>query len=420
MKTAIIFVGILVTILALTAQYVPILTPSTLELLDPATYKTPLETLLIESLTWAIPFWVFTALSCAFLLFAIYHTLIPLVKQKRRILLFLFFIISPAFIYAHATVSTLAIQVGIWLFLFSFVREKHWLMYPLSVLISFNSFVDFLIVFAIFIVRFNSKTIYIIGANLLALLASMYVYAKQGFLIEQYVSLHTPILPITLFGAPYGLSLVLAILGIIGAILMYNSKNARRFYFGAFLVVANLFFLEFSLALTLIVSIVSAILFDNLLSTPWTMRWSKYAATSLIIIIVLIAAIFYTQGLMQEGPSKERLLAYNEIPAQSVVLAHPALAHEISYINLVPFVTTDKQLVDYEQRIELAKVLFNTTHIEELLPLLKEQKISYIVVTKDLQEDYWPSDSGMKVALTNSVFELLYTNKDVTVYRVVS
>ena len=232
------------------------------------------------------------------------------------------------------------------------------------------------------------------------------------------------------FGAISGLSSFVLILSIIG--LTFSWRKQRVVYWLLAITVASYLSNTHALfVLVIILSYFSAVALSRFSETEWKLKDLQTLTVFLLLLGLLFSNITFVDRVQGFSPTNEmkeslewiKLDADNFEKGRWSVLSISQDEYFVNYYTQLKIF--DHSLVhlrtDEIQQIDLSKLhegqeIFSIPYPHILFPLLKEQNVRYVYLDASLK-DILQEDEGVRFALRNERFKLLYSSGETEVWK---
>ncbi len=208
-------------------------------------------------------------------------------------------------------------------------------------------------------------------------------------------------------GSFSGVSLFLLLLAFLG--LLFWEKMHWKLVFLLFIVMGT-FLLNptFIIFLAIILSYFAAKAIVSIFDRKWTLETIKGFTLLLIGLGFMFSTLVYTQGLIENSPTREEYFALSfvnsSVDENAIVLADPNQAVYVRYFaRRTPYVFTSIMSVKEEEY----KTILSAGYVGELFPLLEKNSIQVIYINPTLREQLDP-EQGLLFLLKNERFKMLY------------
>ena len=369
-------------------------------------------------------------------------------EQKFTFCFLALLIISPTFIFAFTTLSAYSIYLFLVLSGFNLLvsRKKKFNSFSVIPLI-LATFMDFfssllliilLLIYLFFIVnkidnhlftikkpftffnfKDNKKKITVINLGAVGILSIInLLLLKVPFILGPF---HLQkILPdlISDLGGLSGINLFTLLLASIGLMLLWKRKNSYLFYAWLILTLIPYWFNTHTIFyLSIILTFFAAQGLLKLFQKQWNLTELKKYTGLVVILGLLFSTATYLERINDKGPSTEMVKALywikTNIPDQKIVFSDPQNSDYILYFSgkqsFYAFAENDLNKKELSQRI------FSSLYIDELFPLLEQNQISIIYITKEMRSGL-SAEQGLLFLLKNERFKIVYSSEDAEVW----
>ena len=341
----------------------------------------------------------------------------------------LFLLLSPSTIFNFITLSANAFFLFLVLsvFMLALSRNEKLHKYSLFPLIA-ATFIDvvstLILMILIYLLLYLKKEkpaklyLILIGISLLFNLLIL----KQPFFLGPFHQQNWLSAMISDLGGISGISFFVIILAFIGIKSVWKTKDLR-FNFLFLLLFAGIYIYNtravFLLAFPLILlaaSGFSALLEKAMKSSKDSKSILKKFTLLLILLGIFFSATAYLSRINDFSPTneeKEALVWVKEnTDADAIIYSTPDNSQQINYLAERRAFASFR---DKESR-EISEKILSSTYIQELFPLLEENNISLLYLTKDITEKL-PKDQGLIFLLKNEKFKLIYSTNQTEVWE---
>ncbi len=337
-------------------------------------------------------------------------------------------IISPTFIFAFTTISAYSIYLFLVLSGFNLLMSRKKNLNFLSIIpFFFATFIDFwssllLIILLLIYLFFNSNNKKIIGVIDLGIVGAWSIinlfFLKIPFLLGPFhLQKRLPDL-ISDLGGLSGINFFTLLLAVIGLMLLWKRKKSYLFYLLLILTLIPYWFNTqtiFYLSIALTFFAAQGLL--KLFQKQWNLTELKKYTGLIIILGLLFSTATYLERINDNGPSTEEAKALywikTNIPDQKMVFSEAQNSNYIQYFSgKKPFYTFAESNPSKE---ELSQRIFSSLYIDELFPLLEQNQISIIYITKEMRAKL-SSEQGLLFLLKNERFKIVYSSEDAEVW----
>jgi hypothetical protein len=382
-----------------------------------------------------IPFFLMRVLPFLFnilnvvLIYLILNEFIDSDKQKYFTLIIL--ILSPTFVFLHATYNMLFVALFFILLGSLFIINDLYLPSLVSFIVAFglNPKLFFLIVVVliIFFEKLRSKNIVLPIAGLLAsTIIFMWVNISSfpnnislHFLFTNYVSD---------FGALYGFGVFSFLLGLIGLILSWKDKKEQAvFYYSLLaLLISSLYDLSFIIFIELMLTY-----YGGLAATKiWYSKWESPILKNYVLLLILCGIIFssgsYINRLSKSGPEYREIISLewmkNNIDNRKKIFSYYQYGFMLNAITGgQPY--TDKRYYQYSNdktKIVASDDIFKSRDLKKISNFLEKNNIGYVWINEKMKDMLvWNNEEeGLLFVMKNSAaFEKIYDYLGVEIWE---
>src|SRR3989344_2420046 len=219
-------------------------------------------------------------------------------------------------------------------------------------------------------------------------------------------------------GSFSGVGVFALLLAIIGLITGWQKNNisiilpALVVFFSSYLFNAQTIFF-----LSLLIVILAAVGFVDLLGQNWRLSSLRNAVLLLLLLGISFSTVAYLGRLSEYSPTAldQKSLEWikRNTDEEAVVLSAPENSYYVSYFaQRKPAFSLHRR---YQQDYRLSQDIFSAFYIDELFPLLEENNISIIYVSEDMKRQL-PAQQEFLFLLQNERFKLLYFTEEAEVW----
>ena len=389
-------------------------------------------------------------------LITIYYLYLTLKKihpnQNHQLIFLSLLMISPLFLYAFRTLSSIGLflcltSIGFYLFflkhdltkvstnIYSTNISNSLSKQPSIQNISLLSVIPFLVasslegsttLFLLFIIiilyifyhketNFPKHTCWIL---LLSVSLSFIIHQTllpQSFFSSPFIEQNQWNDAITDFGGIQGMGIFMFILGIIGFILL--RKQHTLFYSTLLFLLVTIPLYIFNTSIVTSIGIwfifISSVALNYLVERTWTLQKLKNFTILVIILGLIFSTMTYSLRLSTRSPTPAdvEVLSWvkDNLPKEQIIFTSPSIGNYVSYYSKHPVVSTLQNSA--EIRGNLTQKIYSTAYITELFPLLEGYDISLLYITPEMRE-FLPNDQNLLFLLKNERFKLVYSTQD--------
>lgn len=264
----------------------------------------------------------------------------------------------------------------------------------------------------------QDKLLYFVpGTTLLLLMLNRFIL-KISFFIGPFHVGQGMIDFISDLGGLSGISFFIFIMALFGLVVTWKKKN---FYFAYFLlplmIPAYAFNTNAIFFLSLLAVFFAATGFVRLFERSWTLTALKKITFFILILGILFSSLTYIDRIQDYQPSladKEALSWLKSNTLEEVIVASaPENSYYIRHFaEREPFYTPN---IDSKEKKEPNEKIFSSVYIQDLFPILENNSISIIYLSKDMKDEL-PKDQGLLFLLKNERFKLIYSSEESEVW----
>lgn len=213
------------------------------------------------------------------------------------------------------------------------------------------------------------------------------------------------------FGAKYGISIALSILGLIGLVVIWKREPLAKylFMFSAILCIIKISEGLFFANIIMIYLASKAVM--AFIEEKWHNAWLKQISILLIFCSILFSGISYAKATFEDNMSDPDLMKTLEwirqkTPENSTVLSYS----EYSYV--IKFYSSRKVIVESEfssidkpnPKLQDIDKMFKSRNVNTTAEILSKYSVDYILITKEMKTGLiWnKDDEGLLFVMTNS------------------
>lgn len=346
----------------------------------------------------------------------------------------LFLILSPTFIFSYVTLSfyswfLLLALVGFLLLHSRKEKLRYLSIIPFALAMLIDSYSSILLL-ALQLMYFSTKAkekkeaheknffqdkllYFVPGTTLLLLVLNRFIL-KIPFFIGPFHVGQGMIDFISDLGGLSGISFFIFIMALFGLAVTWKKKN---FYFAYLLlplmIPAYAFNTNTIFFLSLLMVFFAATGFVRLFERSWTLTALKKITFFILILGILFSSLTYIDRIQDYQPSladKEALSWLKSNTLEEVIVASaPENSYYIRHFaEREPFYNPN---IDSREKKELNEKIFSSTYIQDLFPILENNSISIIYLSKDMKDEL-PKDQGLLFLLKNERFKLIYSSEE--------
>ena len=218
-------------------------------------------------------------------------------------------------------------------------------------------------------------------------------------------------------GGESGMSVFIFILGLIGIVLSWKRKLFWPYFFLPLGIITYFYSTGTVFYLNIIACFFAASAFVWLSERKWRLPAVKQFTIMLLLLGLLFSAISYESRINEQGPAQSGVEALKWIKesteTEGKVFSVPENSYYIRYFaGREPVYNLEQR--DLAQKTE-SETILNSTYITITFPLLEQNNVSIIYVTKEMRQQL-PSDKGLLYLLKNEKFKLIHSTEEAEVW----
>jgi hypothetical protein len=359
--------------------------------------------------------------------------------MKKRALIMLSLVATPAFIYAFSNSDSyslvLALTILSFYFFLSELRFRTFVSTALCLPLVFFGFLPaFIPLSLMFLYTLYDKNrlgsfikifliVLLVGASYSIYLSSTLGYsAKPGFDSKGLDDFFSDL------GGSYGFGMFNFLLALIGLLVMWRKKS-KMFYGQLTLILLSLLFLVIDYNTVFQVSFFAAVLagmgFWALQDRNWSLKVVKNLIMVLIICGFLFSSISYIGRISASEPNKELYNALSwlkENPSDNLTVFSD-YKNGIWVQSIAGFGTiADSNFYyapDLTKRLDDTNTILSSRNLKKTYDLLARYNVKYILITPRMKKEYWKDENeGLLFLFSNSeTFKIVYNIQDVEIWE---
>jgi hypothetical protein len=217
------------------------------------------------------------------------------------------------------------------------------------------------------------------------------------------------------FGSYYGLSFMMIMLAILGAVLV--AKHRSLFVGTVLMVLIGLLYQDTLLA-SIGTLIFASILIHKISTMVWTAKAFQIGVYIFLAISILNAGVIFSLGYIDSVPSNDlthTYQAFENISTQEVLVPLEA-AHYFEYTSKKKAFSTSDTLI----KQKISNQIYHSTDLNRTITLLQDNNISHIVITEEMLTDIWKNkQKGLLIMVSNEKhFQVIYSGTSSVIYQV--
>lgn len=332
----------------------------------------------------------------------------------------LFLIFSPAFIFTFSTISANSYFIFLILSGFLIIAQKrrnfrYLAIIPFVMAAFFDIFSTLLLLTLQSIYFYHSKekqiklTLVIISTTVLLLLTNLFLMHKKFVLGPFHVQQSITDL-ITDLGGLSGISFFLLFLALIGLVVARKQKEIYGAYLLTFILIpVYIYNTQIIFFLSIIAAFFATISFLKIFEKKWVLDTLRKFTLLLLILGIVFSTFTYLDRINLNGPSAEEGVSLEWIKKNTannaIIFSGPENKYYIEYLA--------KRTTFSDP--EISDSIFTATYINELFPLLEDNDIKILYITKKMKEQL-SVDYGLLFLLKNEKFKLVHSQGETEVW----
>ena len=335
-------------------------------------------------------------------------------------------IASPIFIFIFTTLNKYSVVIPLGLLAF-ILHKKNWVGWILLAPIFLIDLASYITLVVIFLVISKRKHIY-------SLITSIIILIGVSFLLS-----YNPLMDIvfsagllqnafTEFGTLIGHGIFIFLLGIGGLVIFWKNQRQNRLLKSLIVILIIISF--FNPAVRIITSFILAafagLAVHSLVSKKWSLNLVKNFTLLALICGILLASLSFAVKEINMEPSVDSVKGFYFLKTaepDSVILSNPENGFFIEYFGQRTVFIDEKSFTKKGFKIKenISNTIFMSRSLKEIEPLMKEYKISHILIDEKMLDEIWDrNDQGLLFILKNSdKFVKVYDGKN-KIYRKVT
>ncbi|MDP3698684.1 MAG: hypothetical protein Q8R47_03785 [Nanoarchaeota archaeon] len=349
------------------------------------------------------------------------------IPEKKAFLIVLFYILTPTFIFTSLALSSYSLFLLLTLcganVLLLGTKKKYFALLPFLLASWIDTFSALLLLGGLAVYFFpvkKSKERFpiILLVGIAAVLVLNAAVLKSPFFLGPFTVQHKTADLISDLGSFSGVGIFAILLAIIGLISSWQKKNVPLLLPAlAVFIIAYLFNTHTVFFLSLLIVILAAAGFVDLVEQSWSLPFLRNAALLLLLLGISFSAVAYLDRLSGYPPTAVDQKALEWIQRntkeETAVLSAPENSYYIAYFAQRKPVFSLHQ--DYQHDYQLSRDIFSAFYIDELFPLLEKNKVSIIYISGEMKRQL-PAQQEFLFLLQNERFKLLYFTEDAEVW----
>ena len=357
-------------------------------------------------LSWFLP------IALGLLSFALFYFLMGRFNARVQVVSSLLFIISPAFLYIFTVSSKYSgalflTLLGLYLLLDD--RKYGWIVLGLVPLFSVGMFVFNCLIGLFFLKRRSIGYSFLLGL-ILTVVQFWRVFSVWYYSFDLNYNLLVD------FGALFGLSFFILVLGLVG---VYYSKKYWVYLVMLIGIILCGYFNFLILYLNLVLVGFSGYALVRLFKLKWSSEFMKGCVFLVLVCALMFSSVAYMNNYVDSYPSYSVLRGMSFLDGrEGLVFSDVSRGHWITYAGGESFV--DKPFVsDYGHRKYVANRLLFSKDYSDFVGLIKEEGIKYFWVDKEMKDKvFGGEEEGMLFWLKyGSDFRMVFKKGSVEIWQ---
>ena len=348
-------------------------------------------------------------------------------SEKKIFFTALFFILTPAFIFTSVTLSSYSLFLLLNLLAVNLLlletKKKYFSLLPFILASWIDTFSALLLLVSLavyFFVFKKSKERFplVLGGSMAAVMMLNALVLKSPFFLGPFTIQHKAADMISDLGSYSGVGVFVMLLAIVGIVTCWQKKNILLMLPALAIFIAAYLFNTYTLFfLSLLIIVLAAAGFVDLVEQNWKLPFLRNAVLLLLLLGISFSSVSYLDRLSEYSPTAtdQKTLEWiqRNTPEDAVILSAPENSYYISYFAQRKPVFSLHQ--HYQQDYQLANDIFTAFYIDELFPLLEQNKVSIIYVSEEMKQALPPGQEFLFL-LQNERFKLLYFTEEAEVW----
>jgi len=349
------------------------------------------------------------------------------IPEKKAFCMVLFYILTPASIFTSLAVSSyslflLLVLLGVNVLLLG-SKKKYLALLPFLLASWIDIFSSLLLliglaVYFLIVKKSQGRFSIIILISIAAVMVLNAALLNSPFFLGPFTMQDRGADLISDLGSFSGVGVFALLLAIIGLITGWQKNNISIILPALAVFIASyLFNAQTIFFLSLLIVILAAVGFVDLLGQNWRLSSLRNAVLLLLLLGISFSTVAYLGRLSEYSPTAldQKSLEWikRNTDEEAVVLSAPENSYYVSYFaQRKPAFSLHRR---YQQDYRLSQDIFSAFYIDELFPLLEENNISIIYVSEDMKRQL-PAQQEFLFLLQNERFKLLYFTEEAEVW----
>ena len=337
-------------------------------------------------------------------------------SERFTFLLLLITILSPAFVWTFATLSSYSFFIFLTLltlFLLSKAKLKYLATIPLLLAAMFDliSILLLTVILGILYFKHNKKYPYHITLAGTALLLAKYFLLDTPIIYDFLLPQQTLTDLITDFGGVSGISFFVIILAFIGFATTWKKKNFMNSYiFLPIVIIAFILNTQTIIYLNITLTFFATVGLIQLFDKRWNLITLKKFTLLLVILGILFSTLVFINRIPSYSPTEEALLTFQWVqentPETAIFFSLPQESSSVKHFAQRNTIPANRQL--HHQIIYSA-------YVSDLFPLLEQHNINHLYISPELRK-ILGEKHGLLFLLKNERFKLLFSHQQTEVW----
>jgi len=339
-------------------------------------------------------------------------------EKKTRIIISLFLLLSPTFLYLFSVNGSYSVAMFLSLTTLYFLNKKKIVSYISLALLPFFS-VGFFICSLLFVLIYSSRKrdYYFLSFSVLLMILTSFIYKPSSFVFSKLDSMFF------IFGNTFGLSLFVFILSLFGLFYLFKELKRKKliYIYLSFILfyLINYFFSYFIFYFNFLVSILGGYGFIKLFERKWESSDIKKWMVFIVICSVLFSGLSFFGWYARAMPTEEIIngLLFLKDKENGVVFSDISRGVWINSIadkeNVVDKFTRNKTKIE-----DVQKFLYGINE-KEIDYFIAKYHIKYVFIDKEMKDKLWKNDEeGLLYVLKfGKKFKRVYNEDNVEIWK---
>lgn len=320
--------------------------------------------------------------------------------------------LTPAFLYAHLSLSLSSILLLVSLAsVFFFLKKSFWQVPFLTLLflLDFISGLILTILFFFYAQFVERKKVWCLFFPVTISTVLLFLFFPQSFFSSSFFSL-SPDTMFSFFGALSGFTLFLLVLGGAGLVYYLLSSQRVHFFLLAFVLISFVYFPLRLLGIVILAGY-SAVLFLKLLTYSFSNEFVGQLSLFLIVCVFLFSTVWFVNSVVDMEPSREYIQGMDSIFYNDSL---SILVHE----DLVEFVTyqTGMETFSGDDQADFSAFILYRSY-SQFQELLESESIGYVVIDRFVLNEIQLHEGILFLMDNNRNFQRVFAGDTLFIYR---